>query len=133
MLRQVILNYNSEKTASFQCDTKNRMNVAKHLLKVPNEGVLSIGKMSADLAQDFSDFFIHRIETIRNYITSKSKSSLKNLKLGSEADYPIACLEEFAPVWMSEIKKVIESSPTKSCELDPIPNTIPRLKLLMYQ
>ena len=34
--------------------------------KGPNEGVLPVGKLSADLAHDFNDFFINKIETIRN-------------------------------------------------------------------
>ena len=42
------------------------------MLEGPNEGVRPAGKMSADLAQDFSDFFINEIETIVNDITSKS-------------------------------------------------------------
>ena len=73
MLRQARLNYYLE---------KNRIVSAKHLLEGPNEGFLHIDKMSADLAQDFRDFFINNIETIRNDITSKStksKSSLNTL------------------------------------------------------
>ena len=71
MLRHVRLNYYSEKIASF-CDPKNLFEAAKHLLEGPNECVLHIGKMSADLVQDFSDFFINKIKAIRNDITSKS-------------------------------------------------------------
>ena len=41
--------------------------------------------------------------------------------LESDANSSTDCLEDFAPATMSEIKKVIESSPNKSCELDPIP------------
>ena len=41
-----------------------RLKVAKHLLEGPNEGVLLVGKLSADLAQNISDFFINKIETI---------------------------------------------------------------------
>ena len=100
---------------------KNLFKVAKHLLEGPNEGVLPIDKMSADLAQDFSDFFINKIETIRNDITSKSKSNMNNVMLGTDADCSIDCLVDFAPATTSEIKKVIESSPSKSCELDSMP------------
>ena len=52
--------------------------------------------MSADLAQDFSDFFINKTETIRNYITSKSKSNMNNVMLGTDADCSIVCLKKFA-------------------------------------
>ena len=86
---------------------------------VPKEDVLPIGKMSAGLAQDFSDF-VNKIKE-RNDITSKSKSNMDNVMLGTDADYSIDCLEKFAPATMSEIKKLIERSSTKSCELDPKP------------
>ena len=65
MLRQARLNYYSENIASFQGDPKNLFKVAKHLLECLNEGVLPIDKMSADIAQAFSDFFIKKIETFR--------------------------------------------------------------------
>ena len=65
MLRQARLNYYSEKI-SFQRDPNKLFKVAKHSLEGQNEGVLPISKMSDDLAQDFSDFFINKIETIRN-------------------------------------------------------------------
>ena len=51
----------------------------------------------------------------------KSKSNMNNVMLVADADWSVDCLDEFASATMSEIKKVIESSPTKSCELDPIP------------
>ena len=85
------------------------------MLEGQNEGVLPVGKISADLAQNFSDFFINKIENIRNDITYKYKSNVNNVKLGSDADSSIDRLEEFAPATMSQIKKAIESSPNKSC------------------
>ena len=45
-------------------------------------------------------------------------SNMKNVILGTDA---VDCLEELAPAAISEIKKVIESPPTKSCRLDAIP------------
>ena len=35
--------------------------------------VLPTNKSSKELAQEFSDFFIHKIETIRHGITSKTQ------------------------------------------------------------
>ena len=79
ILIQTRLNYYPEKIASCHRDPNYLFKVAKHLLEGPNEGVLHIGKMSADLAQYFSDFFINKIETTRNDITSKSKSNVNNV------------------------------------------------------
>ena len=44
--------------------------------------------------------------------------------LGTDAKSSINCLEDFVPATMSEIKKVIEGLPNKSCELDPIPTCL---------
>ena len=49
ILKQARLNYYSEKKASFQRDPKNLFMESKYLLEGPNEGVLLVGKMSADL------------------------------------------------------------------------------------
>ena len=63
----MLSNNYSEKIVLFQGDPKNlEFKFAKHLSEGPNEGVLHIDKMSADLAKDYSDFFINKIETIRN-------------------------------------------------------------------
>ena len=90
MLRRARLNYYSEKITSCHRDPKNLFKIAKHLLEDPNECVLPVGKLSADLAQDFCDFFINKIETIRNDITSKS--NVNNIMIGSDANIPLTVL-----------------------------------------
>ena len=93
------------------------------MLEGPNEGILSVGKMTADHDQYFSEFFINKIKTIRNDITYKCKTkkirptreshgqrlmfNVNNVMLGSNADSSIDCLDDFAPETMSEIKKVM--------------------------
>ena len=72
--------------------------------------------MSANLVQDFGDFFNNMIETIMYDITSKFKSNVNNVTLGS--NFFIVCRLDAT---ISEIKKVKENSPNKSCELDPMP------------
>ena len=74
--------------------------------------VITIGKISANLAQGFNKFLINNIKTIRHNITSNM-----NIMLGTD------------PATTSQIKKVIESSPTKSCQLDPISTWLLRSSL----
>ena len=69
----------------------------------------------------FQRLLYKKNETIRNNITPKSKPNVINVMLGNDADSSIDCLEDFAPVTMSETRNVIGSSPSKSCKLDPIP------------
>ena len=69
----------------------NLFKIPKHLLEGPNEGVLPVGKLSAYLAQDFSDFFINKNETIRNDITSSSKSNVNYVLFRCDANSSIEC------------------------------------------
>jgi hypothetical protein len=72
LLRQARSNYYTEKLSSGQQDPKTLFKVTKHLLEGSNDVVLPSGKASCELAQDFSDFFINKIECIRDNINSKT-------------------------------------------------------------
>lgn len=50
--------------------------ITKHVLEGPSEADLPSGKSSSELAQDISDFFIKKIETTRNDITSEPMHNL---------------------------------------------------------
>ena len=117
------MKYYSEKISLCERDSKNLFKVAKHLLEGPNEGVLPVDKTSTDLAQDFSDFFIKNIETIRNKITSKSWSNMNKVMIGSDADSPMTvsrisfCNDERDQESDESDRKFTK----KTFELDPIP------------
>ena len=121
MLKQAKIDYYSDKVSSCGNDQKSLHKITKHLLQGSTEASLPSGKPSNELAQGFSDFFIDKIQGIRNDIASQAGSGLDTFKFDSDKLSMDNCLVEFAPASEEEIKKVIKSSPDKSCELDPIP------------
>ena len=65
----------------------------------------------------FSDYFITKVSDIRNSISHVAHPGLANT-----ACQPTTCkLNVFEPATDNEVKKIITSSPQKTCPLDPIP------------
>ena len=69
------------------------------------------------LANQFSDFFTEKIKKIRDGFTLVDDWSCEPLKTHHQ-------LTTFANVTEEEIGKILSDSPTKSCELDPIPTSL---------
>ena len=67
-----------------------------------------------ELAQVFSDFFIDKIAS-----HTQSVSHAVNVEISHHSAEN--CLVEFNPTSQEEVKRIIQLSPSKSCELDPIP------------
>lgn len=121
MLEKARLSYYSDKVSDCDRDQKGLHKITKHLLEGPSEVVLPSGKCSEELAQDFSDFFINKIEVIRNDIGSVVH---KNPYPLDKENNDLSCMsnfEEFKPATTEEVEKIIKKSANKSCELDPIP------------
>jgi hypothetical protein len=71
------------------------------------------------MCEMFSDYFVKKIKMIRNGFVHKPHSLSDTTK--PNIDTP---LETFTPASKEEIRKLIMSSPTKSCDLDPIPTSL---------
>ena len=69
-----------------------------------------------NLANEFADYFIGKIEKIRQELDTNSKYTPSNDKI------PI--LSEFTEVTQDEVQKIIMNLATKNCELDPFPTSI---------
>ena len=100
---------------------KSLHKITKHLLLGSTEAALPTGKSSNELAQNFSDFFIDKVQGIRNDITSHAGSDPDTFKYDTNKLSMDNSLSEFTPVSEAGVQKVIKRSPDKSCELDPIP------------
>ena len=77
---------------------------------------------ASTLANEFSDFFFTKVANIR--ATFDDSATLDD---AMQYDVPFngaAPLEQFACVSVADITKVINKSPNKSCELDPIPTSL---------
>ena len=69
-----------------------------------------------NLAKEFVDYFIGKIEKIRQELNTNSKYTPSNDNI------PI--LAEFTEVTQDEVQKIITNLATKNCELDPFPTSI---------
>ena len=116
-----------EKTESCGRDQK-LFKVTNHLLGVTNDVTLPSDTSTQALVQKFSDFFVNKVETIRNGINSSASSiSLSEASEEEQSSSPSNILTEFRPVTIDEVKRITLQSPNKNCELDPIPTWLLKL------
>jgi hypothetical protein len=119
MLKQARVEYYTNKIESSGNDHKSLSRITKGLLGDTNEVILPSNSSPQHLAQEFSDFFIEKIETIRNNIRFQTQSMSDTVDI--ESEYTGVRYAEFAPTTEHEVKSLIKKSANKSCELDPIP------------
>ena len=79
MLKQAKIDYYSDKVSSYGKDQKSLHTITKHLLLGSTEAALPTGKSSNELAQNFSDFFIDKVQGIRNDITTHMRDLIRTL------------------------------------------------------
>ena len=70
------------------------------------------------LCNSFSGHFKNKISLIRSAFPENS--------LNVQVNYPQvnSLLASFTPATVNEVRKIIMSSPNKSCDLDPLPTTL---------
>ena len=126
LLIKARLDYYSDKVNSCGNDSKELFKITKHLLKGNEVSALPSDSSPKQLAQDFSDFFINKIENIRKNINSHSYNIGNEQSSNTEEEFrynhpPVSRLDLFDPATKEEVRKIIQKSPNKSCELDPLP------------
>ena len=110
------MNYYNDKITEDGHNTKTLFKIAKELTGHNENPVLPSHNDPIILANKFSEYFCDKIKKIRDAITiylSKSPPS--------ETKYSGDKLTTLQPLTLDEVKHLIESSATKSCEHDPIP------------
>ena len=128
LLKHARIEYYSNKVESCGHDQKNMFKTTKNLLGGTNEVILPTNKSSKKLSQDFSDFFIDKIEDIRTGISSQSQSASESVNIVPEPS-AVNCVDTFTPVSQEEVKRIIQMSPNKSCVIDPMPTWLLKLYL----
>ena len=98
-------------------DTKALYQLANNLTGKILENPLPEHTSDEDLAEDFVSFFLDKILTIRSKFIGTDELTIKQ-KEG------VPGLVRFATITESDVKDLIMSMKTKSCELDPIPTHI---------
>lgn len=119
MLVEAKANHYLDKVAACGRDQKQLFQITKDLLNGPTETSLPTNIKTHKLPQEFSDFFVKKIETIRDEI--KSKLVLNPVESETEQLSVENSLTHFETASAEEVKKIINKSSNKSCELDPIP------------
>ena len=97
-------------------DTKRLYRIVNALMGTSSSNPLPSHANNIDLAEDFADFFMGKIENIRENLT------------GNQTYKPMGkmtpSLSEFRPFDQTEIKRIIMDMKTKTCELDALPTKI---------
>lgn len=105
-----------EKINESSNDAKKLYALVNHLSGCTQENPLPINKSDEILAEEFADFFINKIRTIRE--------KFKGIDCYHHQPVDAPIFRKFRPMTESEICKIIMSMKSKSCELDPIPTTL---------
>jgi hypothetical protein len=90
-------------------------------LWVKKEVVLPTHNDDEELANRFGDFFLGKIETIRDNLKASRESLHSPDVLSADVKFEGLQLTHFRPTSIAEIRKIIQKSPLTSCELDPLP------------
>ncbi len=100
-------------------DQKQTFNVVKGLFHQNGETPYPECTSLGDLSEDFAEFFIRKIELIRN--------KLDSVEIELPIEQPChSVFDSFRPLSLDEVRKFIVKSPCKSCDLDPIPTDLLR-------
>ena len=85
--------------------------------------VLPTSDSDTELSNRFSDFFLGEVQTIRDNLqkANKTNDNVVNVKFTGQH------LTRLVPASSDEIRKLLVKSPSKSCELDPMPTYLLKL------
>ena len=110
--------YDSNIVAENQGNSKALWNCFKKILHRSSVAVLPDYTNKTDLANTFCKFFYDKILKIRSTLQSSIPSSVTRPNSTKNT------LSSFTPVSEEELLKMLKSSPSKSCDLDPIPTSL---------
>ena len=117
LLEKSKCNHYSNIVAENQGNPKALWNCFKKILHRSSIAVLPDYTNKTDLANTFCKFFYVKILKIRSTLQSSTPSSVTRPNPTKNT------LSSFTPVSEEELLKILKSSPSKSCDLDPIPTS----------
>ena len=106
--------------------TKELFKMCNDLLNRTNENILPTHNCGTELANLFVNYLGDKIKSIRQDIENLSNTPNGTINI---IDFDGVPLKDFRIVHQEEVRKIISSSPGKSCSLDPIPTFIVKLCL----
>ena len=101
---------------------KHIYEICNHLLGRSKDSPLPPGIPNKDLAVRFNNYFIQKIANIHTDLIEKHQ----HLPPYPERPAPPGTqdLSDFQPVTLPKPQKIIQSTPNKNCDLDPIPTSL---------
>ena len=125
MLMGAVTQYYSELIDANKNDQKALFQIVKKLSDQKHDTPYPEGKSNKTLADDFSKFFINKIEKIReNLDKSPQLENALDSSISTENSSKPTPFADFKPLSLDETKNLIKDAASKSCELDPIPTKI---------
>ena len=121
MLRQAKLEFYSDIIQQSQHNQRDLFKIIDTLLQRKKDMPLPPHDNPCTLANDFTNFFVGKIEKIRDNIKS---SRTITCSASTEKKCFQTELEYFQPATQEEIRTLIMRSPAKTCSLDPIPSRL---------
>ena len=103
-------------------DQRKLFSATKRLLR--RENVVEYPQFDDKIAvaNKFSDFFVQKIDTIQTKLDNMV--STPPLRIANERIRDVPSIEKFDILSQSDVRKLIETTPKKSCLLDTIPATL---------
>ena len=119
-------NYLKGKIVENKNDYKAIFNITNSLLFRKQESPLPDTNPLSALAEDFSEFFVGKIDRIMLDLETKCRSIPIDLyqQLIEDKFKTTYRMTNFTPVTNDEINDIIRTAPSKHCELDPLPTNI---------
>lgn len=108
----------SGKVSQIRKDTKKLFKLVKHLTGTEGENPMPSERSNEELAEDFAEFFIGKIQTIRE--------NLDQFPEYEEQYRDVPQMNSFKPLTKQDITKLLNSMAAKSCENNCIPSDLLR-------
>ncbi len=116
--------YFTSKIAECGCSQKGLSGISKNLMGHKGKIILPSYSSGNDLANKFSDFFTKKTATIRDTIINNGSSMSDTIVMSADVKFEGQHLTHFKPATQDEVRIVVMKSPSKSCELDPLPTNL---------
>ena len=106
----------STKVSECETDTKKLYNLIRYLTGTTTSNPLPPSSSDEELANDFADYFMNKIQSITYSLDTHSKYSAPPENAPN--------FSAFEPLSTSDVTKIILGMKTKLCEIDPIPTKL---------
>jgi hypothetical protein len=124
LINEAKLEYYSTKINDKPSDQRSLFKWANELLNQNRASPLPSDVSDQILSDKMATYFVQKIKKIRDEL-QHVRQTVVTPDLDESIDFPEeTLLTHFMPATESEIRKIIKSSPSKSCSLDPLPTTL---------